>query len=51
FLHYVTRKRERSSTMIYIGIQKNELPLLTQPTFLINIEGMVEAVENLALSR
>ncbi|GAB6512822.1 DUF58 domain-containing protein [Bacillus cereus] len=51
FLHYVTRKRERSSTMIYIGLQKNELPLLSQPTFLINSEGMVESVENLALSR
>lgn len=51
FLHYVTRKRERSSTMIYIGLQKNELPLLSQPTFLINNEGMVEPVENLALSR
>ncbi|TKI88116.1 DUF58 domain-containing protein, partial [Bacillus wiedmannii] len=28
FLHYVTRKRERSSTMIFIGLQRNELPLL-----------------------
>ncbi|WP_088292125.1 DUF58 domain-containing protein [Bacillus mycoides] len=51
FLHYVTRKRERSSTMIYIGLQKKELPLLSQPTFLINNEGMVEKLENLALSR
>jgi len=50
FLHYVTRKRERSSTMIYIGLQRNELPLLSQPTFLITSEGMVESVENLAIS-
>ncbi|MFE7914417.1 DUF58 domain-containing protein, partial [Bacillus mobilis] len=51
FLHYVERKRERSSTMIYIGLQRNELPLLSQPTFFINNEGMVEQLENLALSR
>ncbi|PER09495.1 DUF58 domain-containing protein [Bacillus cereus] len=50
FLHYVKRKRERSSTMIYIGLQRNELPLLSQPTFLITSEGMVEPVENLAIS-
>ena len=50
FLHYVKRKRERSSTMIYIGLQRNELPLLSRPTFLITSEGMVEPVENLAIS-
>ncbi len=49
FLHYV-KKRERSSTMIYIGLKRNELPLLSQPTFLITSEGMVEPVENLAIS-
>ena len=51
FLHYTNRKGERSSTMIYIGLQKNDLSLLSQPTFLINNEGMVEKLENLALSR
>ena len=51
FLHYTTRKGERSSTMIYIGLQKESLPVLSQPTFLINNEGMVETVENFSLSR
>lgn len=37
--------------MIYIGLQKNELPLLSHPTFLINNEGIVETIENLALLR
>ncbi|WP_433774036.1 DUF58 domain-containing protein [Bacillus wiedmannii] len=50
FLHYVMKKRERSSTMIFLGLPKKELPLLTQPTFVIHDEGMVEPVENLAIS-
>ena len=42
FLHYVKRKRERSSTRY--------TSLLSRPTFLITSEGMVEPVENLAIS-
>ncbi|PDZ09797.1 DUF58 domain-containing protein [Bacillus pseudomycoides] len=46
FLHYILRKRERSSTMIYLGIPKEHVPLTMQPTFLIHHEGMVEPFEN-----
>ncbi|MGE6539260.1 DUF58 domain-containing protein [Bacillus luti] len=50
FLHYIMKKRERSSSIIFLGLHKKELPLLTQPTFVIHDEGMVEPVENLAIS-
>ena len=39
FLHYVKRKRERSSTMIYIGLQRNELPLLSHQRFSLLVKG------------
>ncbi len=50
FFHYVTRKRERSPTMIFLGLQEKEFSPLAQPTFVIHDEGMVEPVENLAIS-
>lgn len=51
FLHYVMRQRERSSTMLFVGIQKENLPNTMQPTYLVRDEGMVERLENMATLR
>ncbi|MBO1580462.1 DUF58 domain-containing protein [Bacillus sp. XF8] len=51
FLHYLNRKKERSSILFFVGVQKTNLPNTTQQTYLITDEGMVEQFENMASLR
>lgn len=48
FLHYLDRKKERSSILFFIGIRKEDVPNMKQQTYLITDEGMVEQLENMA---
>ncbi|MDM5189022.1 DUF58 domain-containing protein [Bacillus sp. DX4.1] len=51
FFHYLSRKKERSSTMFFVGIKKANLPNMMQQTYLINDEGVVEQLENMGTLR
>ncbi|PGZ98561.1 DUF58 domain-containing protein [Bacillus pseudomycoides] len=51
FLHYMMRKRVRSSTMFFLGVQKIDIPHTMQPTYIVHNEGVIEALEYMATVR
>ncbi|MGG0186769.1 DUF58 domain-containing protein [Bacillus rhizoplanae] len=51
FLHYMMRKRVRSSTLFFLGVPKHNIPYTTQPTYIVHNEGVVEQLEYMATVR
>ena len=51
FLHYMMRKRARSSAMFFLGIPKKNIPHTMQPTYIVHNEGVVEQLEYMATVR
>ncbi|MEI4802486.1 DUF58 domain-containing protein [Bacillus sp. NPDC077411] len=51
FLHYMLRKRARSSTLFFLGVPKHHIPHTMQPTYIVHDEGVVEQLEYMATVR
>ncbi|SFJ45326.1 MULTISPECIES: DUF58 domain-containing protein [unclassified Bacillus (in: firmicutes)] len=51
FLHYMLRKRARSSTLFFLGVPKYHIPHTMQPTYIVHDEGVVEQLEYMATVR